>query len=168
MVYYGILLAVDQLGGNLYMNFIILSLIDIPSNCLQAWSLQRFGRKATILPCMFIAGVACLSVAFTPSHASYDIMRTVLGIVGKFFIVFPFIGIFTWTSELYRTSLRSTAVGMFQLTMHVGAASAPFIAQGLCYVSPKAPYVLMGLMALLAACTGMYIPKTRNAVMDSD
>ncbi|XP_044179704.1 solute carrier family 22 member 3-like [Acropora millepora] len=37
MVYYGVLLSVGVLGGNLYLNFFLTSLIDIPSNFFVIW-----------------------------------------------------------------------------------------------------------------------------------
>ena len=37
MVYYGVLLSVGVLGGSLYLNFFLTSLIDIPSNFFVIW-----------------------------------------------------------------------------------------------------------------------------------
>ena len=37
MVYYGVLLSVGVLGGSLYLNFFLTSVIDIPSNFFAIW-----------------------------------------------------------------------------------------------------------------------------------
>ena len=37
MVYYGVLLSVGVLGGSLYLNFFLTTLIDIPSNFFVIW-----------------------------------------------------------------------------------------------------------------------------------
>lgn len=37
MVYYGVLLSVGVLGGSLYLNFFLTSIIDIPSNFFAIW-----------------------------------------------------------------------------------------------------------------------------------
>ena len=37
MVYYGVLLSVGVLGGSLYLNFFLTSVIDIPSNIFVIW-----------------------------------------------------------------------------------------------------------------------------------
>ena len=66
MVYYGISLAADELGGSLYLNWVYISLVEIPSAILGVICTNRFGRKPTTTLSMIIAGAFCIVVPFMP------------------------------------------------------------------------------------------------------
>ena len=131
IVYYSLMLSADDLGGNLYTNFIFLSLSDIPSCIVIPWAMDRLGRKKTITMSMLVAGACCVAISITPHRCSLDIARTVLAMCGKFFSSISYWGVWTWISELYPTSVRSTAVGFFNMTNNVGAICAPWVSKGL-------------------------------------
>ena len=41
MVYYGLSLASDDLGGNMYRDFILTSIVEIPANVILIWSCNK-------------------------------------------------------------------------------------------------------------------------------
>ena len=41
MVYYGVSFSAPTLGGNMYLNFFLASIIEIPANYVGIWALGR-------------------------------------------------------------------------------------------------------------------------------
>lgn len=41
MVYYGVSFSTPTLGGNMYLNFFLASIIEIPANYVAIWALGR-------------------------------------------------------------------------------------------------------------------------------
>ena len=65
MVYYGLALNSGDLGGDIFMNFFLQSLMDIPALVVVVVLLDRVGRKPIQVCSMIFGGVACLSTIFT-------------------------------------------------------------------------------------------------------
>ena len=41
MVYYGVSFSTPTLGGNIYLNFFLASIVEIPANYVGIWSIGR-------------------------------------------------------------------------------------------------------------------------------
>ena len=41
MVYYGVFFSTPTLGGNMYLNFFLSSIVEIPANYLGIWALGK-------------------------------------------------------------------------------------------------------------------------------
>ena len=41
MVYYGVSFSTPTLGGNIYLNFFLLSIIEIPANYVGIWAMGK-------------------------------------------------------------------------------------------------------------------------------
>ncbi|KAH8021683.1 hypothetical protein HPB51_016079 [Rhipicephalus microplus] len=66
MVYYGLSLSADTLGGTTFHNFGLLSLIEIPGVFLAVLALQYGGRRIMLSAFMLLAGLFCVIVPFIP------------------------------------------------------------------------------------------------------
>ena len=60
LVFYGVSYGVEGLGGNLYVNFAISGLIEIPAYFLCIIIAKYSGRRLSISSTMILGGVACL------------------------------------------------------------------------------------------------------------
>lgn len=65
MVYYGLTINSVSLGGNSYVNFCVTALIEIPGYLLSLITLDRFGRKSSIMAAFIICGKALLLIGIT-------------------------------------------------------------------------------------------------------
>jgi hypothetical protein len=54
MVYYGITMHTGNIGGNFYLNFFILGVVDIPAKLFVMATINRSGRKRIHCLCMLI------------------------------------------------------------------------------------------------------------------
>lgn len=158
-LYYGISLASSDLGGSFYLNFVLVSIVDIPASLACIWLCNRYGRRCTLYISVSLAGLMTLLVAFvlSPNEA-----RVVLGMTGKFMIMISFNAIGTLSLELHPTDIRSQAMGIFQITSRVGAASAPWIVQVARISHHSLPFIIMGVLGFLAGVASFFLPETNR------
>lgn len=57
------------LQGSIYVTFMITSAVEIPSNLLAAWLIERIGRHNSMAAGMLLGGISCLACSFCPPGA---------------------------------------------------------------------------------------------------
>lgn len=166
LLYYGLSLAVDNLGGSLYINYILSSLVEMPANICVVVFCNRFGRKKSLNFSNMIGAVACACVALVPEEGHIKVVRVVLGLVGKFCATIVFHSLYTWTVELFTTRIRSSAMGIMQVSARIGSSSAPFVADGLIRVNRGAPFILMGALSFVSSIIAFKLEETKGKDVD--
>ena len=163
MVYIGISSAADELGGSLYLNYVLVSIVEFPAALLAIFCCDRFGRKKTCTYSLLLAGSLTLIVGFIPTASSEERMvRVALGMLGKLFITICFDSIYTWSVEMHSTDIRSEGMGFMQVTSRLGAASAPWIAKGVKTTHESLPFIIMGSLGLLGGVVCFFLPETKG------
>uniref|UniRef100_A0A8C5WNZ6 Solute carrier family 22 member 3 n=1 Tax=Laticauda laticaudata TaxID=8630 RepID=A0A8C5WNZ6_LATLA len=66
VVYQGLVLRLGLIKGNLYLEFFISAVIELPSAFLILATIDRLGRRSLFASGTLVAGVACLITAFLP------------------------------------------------------------------------------------------------------
>ena len=162
LLFFGLNFASDKLPGNLYRNFVFLSLIEIPTILFAITFCDKFGRKWTSLVPILLAGVACLLVApiTKNQNATVCTIKVVVGIVGKFFVCIPFQTLYVWSSELFPVRCRAQGMGLMDCVSRVSAACAPLLTSN-GGVSSWVVFMVLGVPSLLAAFLGMWLPETK-------
>lgn len=95
LLYFGLSLGADNLKGSVYLNFVLVSLIELPAILSTTYFPDRFGRKKTAISSIFIRSFTCITVAFYQQILS-------IAIIGKFFVSVSMYTIFSWSAELRR------------------------------------------------------------------
>lgn len=65
-IYYGLSINSVSLAGNMYVNYILTCLVEIPGYCVSVITLDRFGRKGSIMTAFFICGISLVALPFVP------------------------------------------------------------------------------------------------------
>ena len=162
MLYYGLSLSADkiQMTENVYLSFILVSLIEIPSHLLVPLIIDVWGRKPIFFLTMFVPGICCIVAAFiTPGTAIFAILT--LG--AKAAVTGAFNVTYIYTAELFPTSIRSTAVGACSTMARVGGALAPIIGKYLIElgtISEIVPLCLFGGFGLAGGLCALLLPDT--------
>ena len=65
MAYYGLALNSGDLAGDMFLNFFLQSVMDIPASLIIILLLDKVGRKPLQVGSMVIGGVALMSTIFT-------------------------------------------------------------------------------------------------------
>ena len=162
MVYYGVSLAADDLGGSLYTNFILISLVEFPAGVVAVYLLNTFGRKKTIIFTLLLGSLGCVGLSALPTVVDFKIARFSLGLLSKFLITISYSSIYTWTVEIFPTTVRAAGMGFTQFTSRVGAVGAPFVAKGLKLLHPIAPFLFMGVVGSLTSTLLILLPETKG------
>ncbi|KAH9380876.1 hypothetical protein HPB48_012498 [Haemaphysalis longicornis] len=160
MVYYGLSLSADTLGGTTFHAFGLLALIEVPGVVLAVLALQCIGRRATLCSFLVLAGCFCVVVPFVPEDVPW--LSTVLVTAGKCFITASFACIYLYSAEVFPTSHRNTGIGIGSMSARIGTIASPFIASDLSKVHPMAPMIVLGGLALLAGVFTLTLPETRG------
>ncbi|XP_023932812.1 organic cation transporter protein-like [Lingula anatina] len=104
MVYYGLALNSEGLGGDLYLNFTLMGAIEIPAYTLAVFLIDKIGRRKSLTGFMVLGGVACI-VSGSLSPDLHWLIVT-LAVLGKMGISASFTIIYVVTAEVYPTVMR--------------------------------------------------------------
>ena len=82
--YYALGFFSVKLAGDIYTNFILTALIEIPSYIFCVLVMDGFGRKTILAFCQILAGTTCVAAAFIPEdYQSLIIALTLAGVKTK-------------------------------------------------------------------------------------
>ena len=160
----GMVLAAGKFQGlDIYQNFVLTSLSGIPAGILAMLGCRKVGRKPTVLIPLAIAGIFTICTPFIPSNTSLVYLRLTCGIIGKLLFTLANMAIYTWSVEVYPTSIRAFSVGFLQVWAQIGGAASPWIVNSLVVFNPYVPFVVMGSGAIVASFLMMHLPETKDA-----
>ncbi|XP_052741136.1 organic cation transporter protein-like [Bicyclus anynana] len=158
-VYYGLMINSINLPGNKYTNFALSSLATIPGDVIAVITLDRLGRKKTLLGGFVFCGICCVSSGFIPP--GYNSASIAVFLIGKTSISACFNAVYVYTSELVPTSARGSLVGTCSMLARVGTVLAP-LTPLLSELWHSLPTAVFGLASLSAAALTLATPETLN------
>lgn len=125
-VFYGLSINSTSLGGNKYVNFALVSLIEIPGYTIAWISIEKIGRRISLAVSLFVCGISCF-MAILAFHFFVDWLVIVMFLVGKLGITSAFGIVYVYTAEMLPTIIRSGGVGTASTVARIGALLAPFV-----------------------------------------
>ena len=175
--YYGLTLAAGSGDKNntgekslsnatpdIYTSTVFSGLIELPAYVITVPSLNRFGRRKTLVIFMIIGGVSCLLISaieklkiFQPYGVS-----SWLGLIGKLCISASFAVVYVHSNEIFPTTLRNSAMGLVSFAARIGGIAAPFLAK-LGEILPNMHFFIFGITTLVSGALNMYLPETKGA-----
>jgi len=159
MVYYGLSMNASSLAGDLFTNFTLLSLAEIPGYLLSFVGMRQIGRRATLAASLLIGGFSCLAASLTP--ASLSALGTTFYLLGKFGATAAFGTTYLYTSELFPTGVRNACVGISSMFGRVGAIVSPYVASlGLLTGVTWLPMAVFAAAATLSGFLTLLLPET--------
>ncbi|XP_037875285.1 organic cation transporter protein isoform X1 [Bombyx mori] len=156
-VYYGLSINSVSLAGNSYVNYILTSLVEIPGYCLSVLTMDRFGRKASIMTAFIVCGLSLVGLPFVPENIIW--LQTTLNMIGKLCISMAFSSIYIYTSELFPTEARHTLLGACSMIGRIGSLVAPQTPLLMTYME-SLPYLIFGIMACTSGLLMLLTPET--------
>uniref|UniRef100_A0A0M3K5A8 MFS domain-containing protein n=1 Tax=Anisakis simplex TaxID=6269 RepID=A0A0M3K5A8_ANISI len=161
MIYYGVSMKTDFMGGDLYATFIMGGFFEIPALVLIFLLVDRIGRKALLAGGYFVAAFCMLTNLILP-EGSHWLLSFVQFLVTKAAITNCYAVIYTITPELFPTVIRNTAMGCCSTIARIGAILASYIAMWIVErVGAWAMIIPFGCMALVAGIVVIvFIPET--------
>ena len=164
MIYYGLSMNAASLAGDVFVNFALLSLMEIPGYTLSYVGMTYLGRRITLASSLLIGGVSCLLSSLLPP--SYATIHTVLFLAGKFGATAAFGTTYLYTSELFPTRVRNACVGLSSMMGRVGAILSPYVARlGLLTGIVWLPMAVFAAAAIVSGSLTLLLPETKGKTL---
>ncbi|KAL4623991.1 solute carrier family 22 member 3-like [Arapaima gigas] len=160
VVYQGLILRTGIIQGNLYLEFFLSGVVELPSALLFYLTVDRFGRRVPLALSNIIGGLSCLAATVTPEDIHW--LRTVVAVIGRLGITLGFEIIYLISAELYPTSLRNLGVSISSSLSDVGGIAAPFLLFRLASFWTELPMLLYGVMCLIYGALVFLLPETKG------
>lgn len=125
-VYYGLSINSTSLSGNKYINFALVSLIEIPGYTISWICIEKLGRRISLVASLLVCGVSCL-LTILVFHLNINWAVIVLVLMGKLGVTSAFGVVYVYTAEMLPTIIRSGGVGTASTCARFGALLAPFV-----------------------------------------
>ena len=120
-----------QAGHSMVRSFlyvVVMQLAYIPNQILCAYGMDRYGRKRLLTMNLLLAGLSTLVFGWALGLGGLEITQVVaLGVVTSFFVSGIWGITYTYTPELYPTSIRVTGTGMAATSSRIGSMLAPLV-----------------------------------------
>ena len=127
-IYHGFNLNVDILGGNVYLNFALAGLIEIPSTVLNLVGMRLTGRKSFTIGTILSAAICYTAIVLFQIGWRTDHWSIVaLSMLGKMFIFSTYNAIYIHAGEIFPTELRHSGVSSCSIAARFGSTVAPFV-----------------------------------------
>jgi OCT family organic cation transporter-like MFS transporter 4/5 len=121
--FYGILLNLEGLTGNIYIDSIVSYSAEFFAEIGSGIAADKYGRKFTVFWSFVLASIGC---CFFPFFESYIISLPLL-FISCIGIASAFNVMYIYSAELYPTNIKSLAVSVFFVFNRVAAGTVPFI-----------------------------------------
>ncbi|XP_025781234.1 LOW QUALITY PROTEIN: solute carrier family 22 member 3 [Puma concolor] len=164
VVYQGLVMRLGIIGGNLYIDFFISGVVELPAALLILLTIERFGRRLPFAGSNMVAGVACLVTAFLP-EAGIPWLRTTVATLGRLGITMAFEIVYLVNSELYPTTLRNFGVSLCSGLCDFGGIIAPFLLFRLAAIWLELPLIIFGILASVCGGLVMLLPETKGIAL---
>uniref|UniRef100_A0A4W2DGU7 Solute carrier family 22 member 3 n=2 Tax=Pecora TaxID=35500 RepID=A0A4W2DGU7_BOBOX len=163
VVYQGLVMRLGIIGGNLYIDFFISGVVELPGALLILLTIERFGRRLPFAASNVVAGVACLVTAFLPEGIPW--LRTTVATLGRLGITMAFEIVYLVNSELYPTTLRNFGVSLCSGLCDFGGIIAPFLLFRLAAIWLELPLIIFGTLASVCGALVMLLPETKGIAL---
>ncbi|XP_055693803.1 solute carrier family 22 member 3-like [Lutzomyia longipalpis] len=162
-VYYGLVLNSVAIGGDKYVNFILICLIELPAFVICYLIVDRAGRRITLSVSLLLAGLSCLCQLFLPTEGA-EAVKLVLFLTGKFSITVSFTTLYLFTNELFPTELRHSLMATCSMMGRLGGIVAPQTPLLGKYVD-FLPMTLFFSTAFISSLIILHYPETLNTTL---
>uniref|UniRef100_A0A1I7XST4 MFS domain-containing protein n=1 Tax=Heterorhabditis bacteriophora TaxID=37862 RepID=A0A1I7XST4_HETBA len=186
MMYYGLTMKSDLGGGSLYINFAISALMEIPAIFIVYMLIDRIGRRQLVTCGLLTAGTCLIFNWIVGDNGGYYNLNNTMHqyqnvkrepvpfywgmlqmMITKGAVTISYTAMYTYTSELFPTVIRNTAVGCCSTIARLGAISSSYIALWLVDSYGKLfmviPFSLLSVVA--AILSAVFLPETMDKPM---
>ncbi|XP_046583280.1 organic cation transporter protein-like [Haliotis rubra] len=169
IAYYGLGLNVQNLSGDIYLNYTIASIAETASYVACILLMDKVGRKLLHCSSMLVGGLACVAVLFPVIYEAPSWVTILLSMIGKLGVSAAFAIIYVFSAELMPTVVRNSGVGASSTCGKIGGMTSPYIADlGLLVggdLKVALPLIVFGVLCMAAGGLSLLLPETLNTTL---
>uniref|UniRef100_A0A8D9E0J8 Organic cation transporter-like protein n=1 Tax=Cacopsylla melanoneura TaxID=428564 RepID=A0A8D9E0J8_9HEMI len=159
-IWYGVTQQATLIQGDMYINFIISSLMQFPAYLL-AVIVSGFGRKKPLSLAFVSGAVTSLASYLIPSESL--ILRISLVMISKLIISCAFLFTMVLSAEMFPTELRHSMVAAANMFGMIAQSFAPQMPLLVTYFGTYFPMLVYSITNILAALLCFFLPETSTA-----
>ncbi|KAK7497283.1 hypothetical protein BaRGS_00011577 [Batillaria attramentaria] len=167
MCYYGLMLNVSNMSGNIFLNFGLMTVLpEVFSVAVLSLLLERVGRRSFVIGAVGLGGLACMATILPVVFGGNDWIIRGLSLGGRMCVSATSSALYTLSPELFPTVLRSFGLGSCSMMSRIGGIASPYVADLNTYVmgtfGAVLPQMVFGAAGLLTAIMTFFLPETRG------
>ncbi|KAJ4847362.1 hypothetical protein Tsubulata_048848 [Turnera subulata] len=163
MVYYGMPLAVGNLGYNMYLSVLFNALLELPSYLVVFIIVDSWKRRGSIFWLSVLCGILSFLCAYPGRYLS-DAARMGMELGSFFFDCTACNFLLIYATELFPTSIRNTATSMARQAFALSGVFSPaLIAAG--QTNTLFSYGVFGIVTLLCSVFVFPLPETMGGAI---
>uniref|UniRef100_A0A1I8ABV5 MFS domain-containing protein n=1 Tax=Steinernema glaseri TaxID=37863 RepID=A0A1I8ABV5_9BILA len=154
-------------SGNFFVNNAVAGAIELPT-LLACVYLMKLGRRTSQMITLF-GGTLFIIVAMTFMGGDDDDKRNsqvpalICILISKIFIQGAFNMLYIFTSEMYPTVIRNTAVGFNSMMARVGSGISSYVAILSDITAPVVPMLIFGICSGVSGLLVLALPETKDS-----
>uniref|UniRef100_A0A2A4KAN0 Major facilitator superfamily (MFS) profile domain-containing protein n=1 Tax=Heliothis virescens TaxID=7102 RepID=A0A2A4KAN0_HELVI len=158
--FFGINQYIGRLQGNLYLNVLLSAACLTPGLIIVIIATLYLRRKVSVMSSFTTAAVSLLVFIFIPSDMrALSLAFAIIGLIGAYT---SFVQVYLYSSEIFPTVIRNTAVGFASMFARFGGFIAPFVVNiGIEWVS----ILIFSSVAFSAAILCYFLPETKATTL---
>ena len=159
-VYYGLTFYIPNLGGNIYINALISSVLEFAALIFVYLSLDtKLGRKYNTFLLFLTSGIMLILLIFIPADITW--LRISFAQIGRFAISAVFAILYISTAEIFPTRMRTICLSLCSCFSRFGSIFSPYLAS-LNKFGAFIPPLLFGGLSIFAALMYLLLPETKG------
>uniref|UniRef100_A0A3P8R8V0 Major facilitator superfamily (MFS) profile domain-containing protein n=1 Tax=Astatotilapia calliptera TaxID=8154 RepID=A0A3P8R8V0_ASTCA len=155
VTYSGLSFNMSTLYGNPFLNYFLLSAVELPAYTVSWLSACRLSRRLSFISFSLLGALLTL-FPLPPGHPALTLFLVLLG---KFGVLVGTGILYMFTGELSPTVIRNTVMSSCAMLSRVGSSISPYLLQ-LAVFYEFLPWMLVGSLSLVSVVLCFFLPET--------
>jgi MFS family permease len=156
-VFFGQVLNVEKMNGNIYYNSFIIYLAEIISEISAGYFLQKYGRRQMVIWCFGLSAVFCLILNIIERTGGFRFLFTIFIFANSFFISITFVVVYVYSAEIFDSNVKSTMNSLLVNLSNVFLLASPYLISQF-----ASPFALFCMLSLGACLNGFILKETKE------
>ncbi|XP_035994927.1 solute carrier family 22 member 4 isoform X1 [Fundulus heteroclitus] len=155
--YYGLSFSMSTLNGNPFLNYFLLTVVEVPAYFACYLAARCFPRRLTLISFSLLGALALLLIQVTVH--SNPTLTLILVLLGKIGVLVANAMVYTYTGELTPTVIRNTAMSSCAMFSRVGSSVSPYLLET-AEINELLPWIIAGALSLFSVLLCIFLPET--------
>nr|CAB3266148.1 organic cation transporter protein-like [Phallusia mammillata] len=160
MSYYAIAFDTNSLSGSRFLNCFYAGVVELAGYLISYFTVEKGGRKYTVIGFMTIAGIATVASPFTRLWS--NVATTLFTMCAKLSVAVGYHVVYLSTPEMFPTAIRHSSLATSSTFGRLGGVLAPVIIFTGKGGTNYPTYVASGALTLIISALFILTPDTHN------